>query len=395
MPVKYSEILSLHEAGDSYRQGINQRGRYIRTTRYLAEGLIHGDSLNEEGLYVDAYDQRAQYIDIISGRKEVVCRIISADDRGILSLPTAEHFQLDSGLVKQVAGVNRLSELKPKDVVEVSALAGNPESVDESHQYDGLEASNMLYATALRRSLDAGHKLWLMNVDEEFRDGLNFMLGDHNITQLGDPQQYMGGPSVPICLSPSHVVEYILQDDSRVGQRNKRYLKNTLQGVSEKHLSKNMLKLLELNDISTSPASPLETAAKHRWAILYTGMIGYSALRFIPLTFVPEYDGGILQYGLIDVGTAASQVMGMELYFKGDTRLKRAVGAAAAVGSFMAPYGFVATFNKNGSPLDYPAAVYAVASGFAAISVGLEALSATKDASIKRGLEAEAADRHN
>jgi len=367
---------------------INEAQR-IHTEAYLRRGLIDADSLNEDHLYTDEYTPRSEAVVVADGEKKAAIRLIHTDKKqgGLMSLPTLKHFSVDPQILRDTAHATRLSTIDPSRVVEVSGL-GSVAS-DEHSSYRLMDSTvRSTFAAGLRRSLDEGHNLWVMNVDPFLKRYLDRVLDHDLVKQVGEERRYQGDPTIPVALSPQDTVESILGDeDRRFSERNKQDIHAAMQGVSEKNLSRKLIGLMHDNDIQTEKASLAARAWQSKRFLLYGSMVGYSALRFIPLSFVKEFDGSLAAFAAIDVGTAATQAASMELYFKGNNRLKRALGATAAIASFVAPYAYVGATNGEGSALDYPWYVYAVAGGFAAISGGLELSGTLKDNRLARDLQ--------
>lgn len=349
---------------------------------YLEEGFIEPDQL-KDGLLIDKYTGRSEQILIDSGAKKTAVRLIHADKNGLLSLPTMQHFKVDPETIKSVAHVSRLSDIRPQDVVEVSGLA-SIKANNENSPAEELDATRQAYATGLRRSLDQGHRLWVMNVDEKLMRHLRVILGEDAVFQIGDEQTYVGPPTIPIALNPQDVVESILLDEGRpFSDMNKDDIRKTLSGVSDKHLSPRLVELLHANGIETKKGSVASQLLRHKKTVGYAAIISYSALRAIPVAAIPEFHGNPFVFAGIDIGTALTQVWGTEKYFTDEKRVTRALGAATAVASLVAPYVYVW---QNGE--DYPAYVNAVAGGLIGGAVLHEAHKTTHDNKIRAGLAA-------
>lgn len=352
----------------------------VHTEAYLRSGLISDSDLDEFGLYSDEYTARAEHILVLTEEKGATMRMIHADKReGVLSLPTAKHFSIDPETVMRVAHVSRLSNLKPKHVVEISGL-GAVSLGNELTGQEQVDATRQLYATGLRRSLDQGHKMWIMNAEKkDVITFLNLVLGKDSYAVLGDPQvydKYLGGAeTVPIALNPQDLVEKILTAESgRFKDQNIADILLAMQGVSEKHLSPRLKELFGEYGIEMNKQTRMDKIASDPARVLYTGIIGYSALRALSLVGVEEFNGSIPEFIELDVSTAVTQVASMELYFKAEKRGVRALGALGAAASFAAPYAY---FWANGE--DYPWYVNAIAGGMIAFGVGLEVDKTVRD----------------
>jgi hypothetical protein len=382
--VKINDRLTSHPSTEPVDPEIVKEAQQVHTQVYLQEGFISHDQLNEEGVFVDEYTPRVEPILVRLGSKETTLRMIHTGKKegGLLSLPTLKHFEIDVDTLKQVAHASRLADIRAKNVVEISGLAAIKTGEDATTG-DVLDATRQAYATGLRRSLDQGHSLWVMNVDKRFKKGFDAILGKDAMVQIGEPQEYIGPPTIPVALNPQDVVKSILLDEGRFGEANRDDIRNTLGGVSEKHLSRELIKLLHENEIETTKNSLASKAWNNKKAAFYTTIVGYSALRFLPVGAVDEFSGSVPLYAAIDVGTALTQVGSMELFFKGKNRAIRSLGIVGTAASFMAPYAY---FYANGD--DYPPYVNAIAAGFAAVGVGLETDRSIRDHKLRKGLEA-------
>ncbi len=375
-----------------YSASTDREAARIHTEVYLDKRYIDESDLNEEGLYVDAYSPRSTRILVESDEKETTMRIIRADKKegGLLSLPTLSQFAINPVALRDAARVSRLSQINPKNVVELSGLASirtepGLSRLDMLQQFD---ATRQVYSLALRNSLDQGDTLWVMNVDDKMFSFLDKVLGEGSYEVIGDAQEYMGPATTPIAMRPYDIVENTLSSTSggRYQEKNKQDLQRALEGVSEEHISLGMRNLLRNNGITTSNERPFKTGFNRIWrnkkASFYGGIIGYSALRFVGVGAVEEFEGSLPTFVAIDVGTAVTQVGSMELFFKGKNRAIRALGVIGTGASFAAPYAY---FWANGQ--DYPPYVNAIAGGAVALGVGLETISSVGDSRIKKGLE--------
>lgn len=355
----------------------------VHTEAYLRAGLISESELDEEGFYSDEYTDRSEYILVKTQHKGATMRMIHADKKvGILSLPTAKHFSIDPEVVQRVSHVSRLSNLRPRHVVEISGLGAV--SLDaEMSMPEQFDATRQLYATGLRRSLDQGHKMWIMNAEKkDVIAFLNLTLGKDSYSVLGEPRvydKYLGNAeTVPIALNPQDLVEKILTTEGgRFKDLNIADIRLAMQGVSDKFLSSRLKKLFREHNIAMQKQGALDKIKSNPAAVFYTSIIGYSALRALPLGAVDEFEGSVPAFLALDVSTAVTQVASMELYFKNKSRTVRALGAVGAAASFAAPYAY---FWANGD--DYPWYVNAVAGGMIALGAGLEVDRTVRDKNI-------------
>lgn len=361
----------------------------LHTKVYLEKQYIEPDELDDTGLFNDEYSDRATYILAESGRRRSTCRYISANKKeGIMSLPTARHFSLDAAEIQRAAG-GRLADIKPAEMIEVSALASvrlDGETKEDS-ALRKLNTTWLLYSEILRESLDHGHRLWLLNTHEELVRSLEGLLGKEQIHRLGEARMYMGSVTVPVALNPQEVILSALEDDSPTGELKRRHLRETLAGVSDKKLTSKMKSALSEHGIPYTERSLGERIAKNPKVIANTALTGYALARAAPLAGIEEFDGNVGVFLAIDVATVFPYTWGLVEMAVGKTWTRRATGATVAAGSFAAPYAYFWTQGEN-----YPAYVNAAAGTIIAAAGLREAWKIRKNRRIARNLESEKED---
>lgn len=368
---------------------VSRRGEYpaveaacqaVHTRRYLAEGYIGPSDLDHDGVFRDEYSSRANYVLARDEDRVAACRMIRCKG-SLLSLPTAKHFSLDPDTVKEVAGVRRLSDLGVRDVVEISALVS--ESTDEG---EGKKSRSMLsamwpvYAQAVRTSLDEGHKLWLMNVEERHMHHLGLLMSSDCLHKLGEAREYMGPPTVPVALNPQKVVEAVLNNDSPRFAPRKERLKSVLHGVSDRRLSHSLKQALVDNGVEVKKTSRAEKLLTTR-ALATAAITLYSVARVLPAAQVEGFEGSGSMLLAIDVATAPTYVWGLAEAANGKDLQHRAIGASVAAGSFIAPYAY---FWMNGEK--YPPYVNAVIAAMISVAALSEVARLRKDERLEAGL---------
>lgn len=361
---------------------ILQRAQRLHTDVYLREGFITDTDLNEQGLYVDAYAERSTYLFAETPQRDATIRYIRPTRReGLLSLPTLEHFAVDSSTLREVAQVDRLSNLTAGQVIEVSALASVYRDSAMKHRSGDLEATKLLYARLLRQSLDDGHKLWVMNTHEQLVRHLTMLLGDDQVHRIGEPKEYLGSVTVPIALSPGSVVESALRDESRLGPMKREYLVKTLQGVSEAHVSNELVALLDAHGITHEKPSTAERLRRHQKALAYAGITAYALGRAVPVANIEGFEGNIATFAAIDVATVFPYTWGLIELATAQKPVRRLAGGAVAATSFAAPYAYFWA-EGEGYPLWVNGAVAAIVG-----TAGLNAVRGLrKDRRIEQGL---------
>jgi hypothetical protein len=369
-----------------YGQEVKEAAQMLHTQVYLDKGYIDAADIDARGIFSDKYSSRSTYLLSENEYRRSACRYISADKKdGILSLPTAEHFSIDPAVIQQVAGINRLSDLKHREVIEVSGLASlqmDP-AIKKSGRREELDATRLLYASIIRHSLDEGHKVWLLNIDEKLLRSLEILIGNEQVHRLGKAHEYMGPSTVPVAINPQEVVRAAFADESDFGDMKRQYLLESLPGVRSKHLPKDIKELLTEHNIPYEEEAQLRRLLTNRRALGYAGIIGYSSGRVLLVGDVEEFHGSIPLLWAIDVGTAVPYTWGLIETVSAKTPVRRAVGATVASGSFVAPYAY---FWAEGQ--DYPPYVNAVVGGLIGTATLFEVVKARKDRKIARRLKA-------
>jgi len=365
-----------------YASATKVAAKELHTRVYLEKGFITPDDLNSDGVFTDEYSERAVYIIAHSKNRRSACRYFPASRKdGLMSLPTPKHFSLDPETIKETAGVRRLTDIKANEVIEVSGLVSVKEGDDLPDDRGELNATRLVYAQILRESLDAGHKLWLLNTHESLVRSLKMLVGREQVNVLGEVRDYMGSPTVPVAINPQEVVRAALEDQGRLGDMKREYLKETLKGVSDRHLPDDILALLDKNDIAYEKSSNLQRLLRNRKALAMAALSGYALARAVPVANVDEFHGSAAIFAGIDLATVPPYAWGLAETVAGKTIIKRSLGAVAAAGSFAAPYAY---FWAEGH--DYPAYVNFVVGGIVTAAAGLEARKYKKEEALKKHL---------
>ena len=379
-----SEIMS--SSDPTYGSRVRRIAQAIHTEVYLANRFISEDQLDPEGVFIDEYSSRSDYVVSEKDNRRSACRYIHASKKGgILSLPTAQHFSVNPQIIKEAAGIHRLSDLKPREVIEVSGLASVrlDGETEYSSQSSKLDATRLLYASILRHSLDGGHKLWLLNTDKYLLRSLELLIGKEQIHRLGEEAEYMGPPTIPVAINPQDVVRAAFADTTNFGVMKQQYLREELPGVSTKYLSNETKAVLIENNIELNEESKMKRLLTNRRVLAYTAIIGYSSLRALPTAGVEEFHGSVPLLWGIDVGTAVPYTWGLIETVAAKKISRRVAGGAVAAGSFVAPYAY---FWAEGQ--DYPPCINAIAGGLIGLATTLEISKVRRDNKIARSLQA-------
>jgi hypothetical protein len=340
---------------------------------YLDQGFIDETKINPIGLYKDEYTARSTHFYAINGRKIAGARQIKANKADRVgyweSLPTAQKFSIDPEVLKKVAGVEHLSDLKRDEVVEISGLVSRRKEDGDKGGGD-LDAVIALYSQMVATSLEKGHKLWLLNVDPAFQRRLSMLLGAERVHTLGEKQKYIGPETVPIALSPAEIVRHVLSSEDPASLKIRQHFNEVFPGVNDRRIPKDICGLLKANGIETKHYPEALKMLASRKALGYAAIMGYSAFRAIPASGVDEFTGSVAALWGIDVVTAAPYTWGLMETFSGRTIPRRVIGALTAVATFIAPYAY---FYKQGNV--YPPGVNAAVAAFVGIAVASNMIS--------------------
>lgn len=362
---------------------VRLRAQTLSTNKYLEMNWVSPAELNEKGLFIDEYAERSVYLFAENSVRDSTCRYIQATkEEGIMSLPTAKYFALDVDEIRKAAGIESISKLKAREVIEVSALASIHREGEATGRRSELDATRLLYARILRDSLDQGHKLWLLNTSEGLLRSLELFLGKDQIHRLGDPVDYRNSMVVPAAINPQEVVRSSLADETQLGDVKRQYLKEILKGVSDKHLSPELITLLDKHNIPYERTKGWERLVRQRkkfGAAALAGLGAWSVVKAAPIFTVDGPTG--VAFGVIDLATIPPYLWGISESVAGKTPTRRFLASSVLAGSIVAPYAYLWGVGE-----EYPWWV----NGFAGSILGVAALSAGralhKDIKISRAL---------
>lgn len=244
----------------------------------------------------------------------VVCRYTT-----VASLP------LNPEWVRKAAHVQRLAELGPREVREIT-----PSTITSRRALWG----------ALRHALRTGCILWILPIgDRATWDALEAVL-----------------PGLLIQLGPR-----VRDDDDVAHQQSSEFNGTAAYGFQTASIARYLLAefpeqstALRGIDAARVPADILERLAELSVPIyerprikrlfgnprlyVYLVIFAYSAVRALPLVFVREFHGSILVLWSIDMLTALPYTWGVLAMATGSSRRTRITGALVTIGTFIAPY---------------------------------------------------------
>jgi len=349
---------------------VRNRAQKISTEVYLKEGFITEDELDEDGIYRDEYSSRSVYAVALNNKRESTMRYINADKKaGIMSLPTAKYFSIDPRILAQTAKKRTISDLKPSEIIEISALAALPESDENLREQFAARgnATKLIQAQFLRESLDNNYKVWIMNTHEIYVRYLRSLVGSEQVHVLGETRDYMESPTVPVAINPQEAVKHILSDTTKGGQENRQYLIDALNGVSDRYLPKDLKKLLEQEDVEIDKTTVREKILQRKGKILgQVGLYAWAAAKGVGFSYSPGFHGSGFVYWALDVVSVPPYIYGLAEVVSPRSSKAQVIGAAVAAIAFIGPYGYIAA--EGGG--DFP---WYIDAGFGAL-VGYTAL---------------------
>jgi len=346
-------------------EAVRSKAQEVHTARFLKEEFITEDEL-ERGVYTE-YASRSTYFLAINGDKDTAVRQIACDKKGgLLSLPTPQNFSLDVSVVKEAAGVGRLADIKPSEIVEISGLASMDKEGASVKESDGVPVL-LLYSRMLREALEKGQKHWILNTVPGVATRLKRVIGSEQIHRIGEKQYYMGSETTPYLINPQDVVRTIMSSEDEKLDWRKDFLREIFKGVDNKAIPKDIRTLFAENNVETTSSSRLKEIVKNPKFIATAGLAAYCAARALPAANIEEFDGSVAALWGIDFATIYPYVHGIEQMYKAQSVGKRVLGMAEATSAFSAPYVYL---YMEGN--DYPSYVNMVVGGLITAGVAKE-----------------------
>jgi hypothetical protein len=340
----------------------------LRTDVFLQRKHITPAHVNELGFYDDPYEDQSHYFYVRNTRKEAAARMIhvmpereqggivenflarfgkqqrAQKAQGIMALPTCKEFQIDHQKLAQAAGVEQVADIKNDEIVEISGLAARRIKSDASagevtHGDEDFDAVISLYSKMMRESLEAGHKVWVMNTDEPLIRQFRTMMTAEQVKVIGQPRKYLGAETIPAAISPHAVMREIFgnQDKAEEYAFHIMHLKEVFKGIDARKIPDDIQDLLEQKGVDFTRVEGLRKMSKGELAV-HAGIFAYSAARGLPTLAVDNFEGSTAALVGIDLATSIPYSKGMVEMYKNQSTARKLGGAAVALPSFMAPY---------------------------------------------------------
>ncbi|MDF1489210.1 hypothetical protein [Tessaracoccus caeni] len=271
---------------------------------------------------------------------------------GVFVMDTMAELPLDPIAVRRAAHVQRLAEVGPREIREISAAR--------------LQDPQRL-AKAARRALESGCRLWVLSIDDEATlSALHERFGDA-LVALG-PETEDGRRAYGI--SPADATRWLLKEHPDQAE--------IFEGADAAGFPHDLLATLSELTIPVRHRSAISTFLRNPRVYVYLVVFIYSALRALPVVFVKEFHGSVLMLWSIDIITAVPYTWGVIAMVTGSTRRTRILGALTTIVTFVAPYVY---FGLHGR--DYPPYVIVVIAVLVFSGLGLEVAKFRQE----RGLE--------
>ena len=280
----------------------------------------------------------------------------------VFTMDALADLPLEPAKVRAAAHVQRLAELGPREIREIDAgTLLDPERL----------------ARTARRTLGAGGRLWVVDVDgeatrarlEEAMPGLLVPLGP----AAADGRRAYG-------ITPADATRRLL--DEHPAQAT------TFRGVDATAYPHDILATLGTLAIPVRHRSALSKVIRNPRVYVYLVVFIYSALRALPVVFVKEFEGSLLVLWSIDVLTAIPYTWGVMAMVTGSRTRTRVLGTITTVVTFVAPYVY---FGLHGR--DYPPSVIVVIAAMILAGLGLEVGKYRQERNLERRYWAPAAPR--
>lgn len=246
-----------------------------------------------------------------------------------------ESYVFDPAAVRQVAGVERLSDLRNRHIRELPA-------VEELNR----PAIRNALIYILRDSIRKREKLWLIPMTASASKEWHEWLDGEVIEQVGPTQEVQGIEVTPYGISPLKLVSFLTQ---RATSDDLDFLHRALHDVDGLHLTAGVYRQVVNAGVKIIERSKLVRVITTPKFIAYAVVLIYSALRALPVTFVKEFEGSLAVLWAIDLGTAIPYTWGIITMMTARQVWLRLIGGVVTVVTFLAPYLY---FGSHGS--DYP-----------------------------------------
>lgn len=268
-----------------------------------------------------------------------------------LDLPALKGRRLDPRAVMATARVHRLAELGAREVREVTVATL-------------LDASAR--AHALREALETRCFLWVTTATPEERGLLETELPGM-VRVLSDDAR----DDVVLGLHTASLARALLADPDADPA--------VLGGLDTTHVPRDIVHSLARRHVPLTHVMLGTRLARDPRTWVYVVVFVYSALRALPVMFVPQFHGSVALLWGIDVVTALPYTWGVLAMLTATVPSTRLIGTLVALATFMAPYVYFWSHGRH-----YPPEVVVVVVGMILLSIGAEVWRAWQERRLRR-----------
>lgn len=305
----------------------------------------------------------------------------------VLDLPIAHTRALDPRVLLEVSGAARLGDLRPSAVAEQPFLADL--SAESITQLRDRPAEAHALGHELLTALERRQVLWIAEVAPAQVQRLGALFGradDVDVLHVASrPADAPGAGSAAAPASDTVVVALnpltLIAAWCDRSDEHRAYLRTALEGADALTMPRRILALLRRARVGIIERSWLLRAARSPTVIAYAVVLIYSALRALPVMFVPHFHGRVWILWTIDLTTAIPYTWGIVAMVAARRTLVRIAGLLVAVGTFVAPYIYFWSHGRG-----YPLLVNCVVIGLIVAAIAMESGRAWREKVLTDGL---------
>ena len=370
---------------------------------------------------IDTNSSPPHHLSKIHAPTRILLRMANLNILGNISF--AEKFSLEPEAVRSAAGVERIGDITDRLVREFPPLSE-------------LAPDRLLkmVGASLRDSVRKRERLWLIPMDASAVAQWERWLGPQNLTRLGPSISAPVAPGedcaessthaaalapasagensaesstrlnpgdnsanlqpgratasgtenpgelTPIGIAPVRLIEALLDSPD---PRDAALLRESLEEVDGLLLSARVHNRLIEAGVGIIPRNAAVRWITNPKVITYLVVLVYSALRALPVTFLPQFEGSVLLLWTIDLVTAIPYTWGILAIVTAARLATRIVGMIVTIATFMAPYIYFAAYGE-----DYPPFVWIIIGFLIACTFALEGYRWARDRRVSRQLRA-------
>lgn len=300
--------------------------------------------------------------------------------RSVLDLPFVRNWSLDADELLSIAGVQRMGDLSVTNAKVVNTLRTLAHiSPEDFFNPDCPSDAADAFGTSLRRAAEDRDAIWLTSVTEADLDAITAIIGEGIVHRVGHATEDSTVPAghIPIALSPTELISAWAKGTPE----RRAVLSAFLEGADTLMMKRATLRASRDVEANIVERNPIWRALRNPKVLAYLVVFLYSALRALPVVFVPGFEGNIWVLWTIDLVTAIPYTWGIIEMFAGKTVLRRVLGMIVTVVTFISPYIY---FWMNGK--HYPAWIDDVIAAMIIGTILIELVRWLRDRKVREGL---------